>query len=168
LADYRDTAFNLRMLKSYARVIGKDYYTKLYVSENILRATIHSVLRFQVGPDWWNQTVDPGIRGTANLVRNRYIMAPTTRNPGRHDIYCVYLSNLGKILFDTKGYFYHVFPNIEKVIIAIEKVQLPRNLTGHMNILTANDKRYVTNFYKLCLDLAKKLDRTPPYIFEYP
>lgn len=168
VASFRDASFNLVVLRSYAGVMGKNYYTKLYISENILRAVIHSVLSVQVGRDWWNQVVDKGIHGTANVVRNRYMTAPTPRSPGRHDIYCVYLSNLGKILFDAKGYFYHLFPQIERVVISVERVLLPRNLIGHMHVLTANDKRSITRLYNQCIEFARALASNKTYTFEYP
>ena len=168
MADYRDAPFNLRILQSYARKIAGDYYRKLYISENILRAGIHSILRVQAGVNWWDQIVDNGSKGTAISVRNNYIQMPTPRNPGNHRIYCVYLSNLGKILFDAKGYFYHVFPNVERLIVLIEQVRLSRNLVGHMNVLTAVEKARVTKLHSLCNELARAIAESPVYSFEYP
>jgi hypothetical protein len=168
MADYRDAPFEIGTLRSYARVIAGDYYRKLYISENILRAVIFSVLRVQAGPDWWEEIVDDGTKGRAIYVRNIYMEMPTPRSPGKHRIYCVYLSNLGKILLAAKGYFYHVFPAVERLIVSIEQVRPSRNLVGHMNVLTANDKARITRLHTLCVQLAEAIARSPVYTFEYP
>jgi len=168
MADYRNFNWNTGVLTTYGKTLGKDYYWKIYVSENTIRVMIHSVLAIQVGPDWWDKVVDPGIRGTATRIRNNYLTQTPQRNPGRHDIYCTYLPNLGRILFDNKGYFYPLLPEVEKIIIGLEKIRLPRNLIGHMNVLTGTDKRSITNFYKLSILTAKKLERVPNFRLQYP
>jgi hypothetical protein len=168
MADYRNFNWNTTVLTSYGKQLGKDHYWKIYVLENTIRVIIHSVLAIQVGPDWWNKVVDPRIRGTAVTIRNKYLTQTPSRNPGRHDIYCTYLPNLGRILFDNKGAFYPLLPEVEKIIIGLERIRLPRNLIGHMNVLTARDKRSITNFYKLCTSTVRKLERLPHFQLQYP
>jgi hypothetical protein len=168
MVDYRNFNWNTALLIRYGKTLGKDHYWKVYVLENIIRVIIHSVLAIQVGPDWWDRVVDPRICGTAASIRNNYLTQTPSRNPGRHDIYCTYLPNLGRILFDNKGYFYPLLPEVEKVIIGLERIRLPRNLIGHMNVLTGIDKRSITNFYKLSILMAKKLERVPNFQLQYP
>lgn len=168
MADYRNFNWNIAGLTSYGKKLGKDYYWKIYVLENTIRVIIHSVLAIQVGPDWWDKVVDPGIRGNALTIRNKYLTQAPQRSPGRHDIYCTYLPSLGRILFDNKGYFYPLLPEVEKFIIGLERIRLSRNLIGHMNVLTGVDKRSITNFYKFSILMAKKLERLPNFQLQYP
>jgi len=168
MADYRNFNWNAAVLTTYGKELGKDYYWKIYVSENTIRVIIHSVLAIQVGADWWDKVVDPGIRGTATSIRKKYLTQMPPRNPGKHDIYCTYLPNLGRILFDNKGYFYPLIPEIEKIIIGLERIQLPRNLVGHMNVLTIKDKRAITIFHKLSISTVKKLEKLPNFQLKYP
>jgi hypothetical protein len=65
MPDYRNFNWDIFVLTSYGKELGKNYYWKIYVSENIIRIIIHSVLKVQVGPNWWNHVVDPNIQRTA-------------------------------------------------------------------------------------------------------
>jgi hypothetical protein len=168
IADYRNLNWNASVLTTYGKKLGKDYYWKIYVSENTIRLLIHSVLVIQVGPDWWDRVVHPKIQKSAAKNRENYSAERPPRSPGRHDIYCTYLWNLGKILFDNKGYFYTLIPNVEKIIIALEKIRLPRNLVGHMNVLKTKDKRAITYFHKLSISTVKKLEQLQNFELKYP
>lgn len=168
MADYRNSNWNTAVLTRYGKKLGKDYYWKIYVSENTIRVIIHSVLVIQVGLDWWDKVVDPGIHRTSIKIKKSYLTQVPPRSPGGHDIYCTYLANLGRILFDNKGYFRPLLPDIERVIIALEKIKLPRNLVGHMNVLTSNDKRAITNFHRLSTSMVKKLEGLPNFQLQYP
>jgi hypothetical protein len=168
MPDYRDLNWDIFVLTSYGKELGKKYYWKIYVSENIIRVIIHSVLKVQVGPNWWNHVVDPKIQGTAARIRNNYLLQIPPKNPGRHDVYCTYLPDLGKILFANKGYFYPLVPDVDKIIIGLERIRLSRNLVGHMNVLTSEEKRSITNFYKLSNYMAKKLGILPNFQLQYP
>lgn len=168
MSDYRTSAFDVGILTVYGKTLGKKYYWKIYAAENIIRVLIHSVLSVQVGLDWWDLVVDSGIRDKAKGIRQDYLNRTPKRNPGNHDIYCTYLSGLEKILFDNKGFFQPLVPKIDNIIIRLNGIRVPRNLTGHMNILNANDRRSITSFYKLSRTTIKKLASTPNFQLQYP
>lgn len=166
--DYRISQFDLSVLVTYGKTIGKKYYWKIYASENIIRVLIHSVLCVQVGLDWWDHVVDPEIKRDARRIRGGYLNRIPQRNPGDHDIYCTYLSGLERILFNNKGYFRPLIPEIDQIIVHLNRIRLPRNLTGHMNILDTNDRRSITLFFKLCQKIIKKLSVSVNFQLQYP
>lgn len=156
------------MLTLYGRELGKNYYWKIYVTENIIRVIIHSILLIQIGPNWWTLVVSPTIQNDARKIRNRYLNQLPPRSPGNHDIYCTYLPNLEKIIFDNKGFFAPLLPEVNELIIGLNRIRLPRNLLGHMNILKSIDRRSITNFHKLCIKIVKTLERNPSLHLQYP
>jgi hypothetical protein len=168
MVDYRNSSWSVGLLTSYGREIAKDYYWKIYVSENIIRVIIHSILLIQIGQNWWTLAVHRKIQNDARRIRNRYLNQMPPRSPGSHDIYCTYLPNLEKIIFDNKGFLAPLLPEIDKLIIGLNRIRLPRNLLGHMNILNSIDRRSITNFHKLCVKIVKALGRNPSLHLQYP
>ena len=168
MADYRNSRWDVGVLTLYGRELGRGYYWKIYVSENIIRVIIHSILLIQIGPNWWTLAVHPTIQNDARRIRNRYLSQRPPRRPGNHDIYCTYLPNLEKIIFDNKGFLAPLLPEVDKLIIGLNGIRLPRNLLGHMNILNRIDRRSITNFHKLCVKIIKELGASPSLQLRYP
>jgi len=168
MTDYRTLAFSERTVTSYGKVLGKNYYGKIYASENLIRVVIHSVPCVQVDSNWWARVVDGDIRKEAERIRNDYLSKSPPRIPGSHDIYCTYLSGIERILFKNRGFFEPLIPEIDDIIIGLNRVRLPRNLTGHMNILNSNDRKAITDFYQLCRMVIARLQRRPHFKLHYP
>lgn len=168
MSDYRKSRFDLRILTSYAKTLGKNYYWRIYISENIIRVVVHSILSVQVGQNWWDVVVDKDIKDSAKSIRNDYLNRLPNRSPGNHDIYCTYLSGLERILAKNRHAFTHKLRNVDEIIISLNKVRVPRNLTSHMNIVTANDRSEIAQLYKVCKDAIKELGSAKNFQLQYP
>lgn len=168
MSDFRLASFDEKALLSYGKVLGRNYYWKVFASENILRIVINSVLSVQVDADWWLKVVDHDIVCDAKDVRQNYLSAIPSRDPGRHGIYCTYLSRLERILFKNRGSFIYYLPNVDDLIVSLNAVLLPRNLMGHMNHLTESDRRKIGELYGLCENAVDRLKKTTNIQLKYP
>ncbi len=144
--DFRAYAFDAVRLRRTARYVGNNSYRMLYESENIIRVVVNSVLLVQIGPDWWGQAVDQRIREQADRFRQRYMSRPWHTPQGDHGIYYVFLADLAEILRANSGLFLAFVPDIDQWIAKIESINLPRNVVGHMNFLTPNDRTRIALF----------------------
>ena len=145
--DFRRYAYRPDRLDRCGRDLGSKLYWKLYAIENTIRVVIHSVLTAQVGPTWWDLTVDTKIKTKARNFRASYTTKPQNANPGNHDIYLVFLSDLTEILRANSHIFAPVVQDTNKWIATLEGIRLPRNLVGHMNFPNAYDRSQVNNAY---------------------
>jgi hypothetical protein len=168
MTDYRNYSFDKRTLLSYGKVLGRHYYWKIYSSENLLRLIIHSVLSVQINDEWWNSAVDPDIVTEAIRVRNKYLKNGYTNKIPKHDIYCIYLPMLERILSDNHDKFLYLLPQIYELIETLNSVIIPRNLLGHMNTLDNIDRGEIGDLYKLCLKCLKILSQTENLVLKYP
>jgi hypothetical protein len=165
--DYRAFPYNERTLLSYGNILGRQYYWKIYASENILRLIIHSILSVQINGEWWKGAVDPDIIKEATKVRNKYNNMYANKIP-KHDIYCIYLPMLERILADNYPKFEYYLPQIDELIISLNSVIIPRNLLGHMNTLDNIDRGKIGELYKICLKCLKILSETKNLVLKYP
>lgn len=170
MEDFRKFSFDERPLLSYGKVLGRHYYWKIYASENILRLMIHSVLSVQMDNEWWETAVDDNIKREAARVRTRYVSGGFSKKIPAHNIYCVYLPMIEKILFDNHKRFLVFFTEIEieNLIISLNAVINPRNLLGHMNTLDTSDRAKIGELYNICKRYIKKLSQRNNFELKYP
>lgn len=146
-ADFRGYAIDAGRLDSSGKYVGRKVYWKLYAIENLIRIIVHSVLTAQVGSNWWNVAVDPGIQGSVRTRMAEYAKQPWHSTPGKHEIYYSFLSDLNKIITANSHLFKPHIADIDQWIARIEQVRLPRNIVGHMNWPSATDRNRIDVFY---------------------
>jgi hypothetical protein len=168
MEDYRNFPYDEKTLLSYGKILGRQYYWKMYASENLLRLIIHSILSVQIKGEWWKQAVDPDIIKEATKVRAKYNNSRIPNKIPKHDIYCIYMPMLERIISDNRLRFIHYLPQIDKLIISLNAVIIPRNLLGHMNTLDNVDRGKIGGLYKICLKCLKILSETKNLVLKYP
>jgi hypothetical protein len=167
IVDFRRSSdFTVEGVNKNGRFLGRSFYWKLYFVENVLRVVINTVLSIQVRPipalypSWWEFLYhDTKLMGDAERVRRRYLASPAHTHPGKHGIYYVYLHDLGNIMHENARYFTPIIPEVDKWVLKIEQVGLPRNCVGHMNLINAEDRRQINTMYYECKALIRKLEK---------
>ncbi len=156
ISDFRLSLFDSAQIDKCGKHIGRKSYWKLYSIENFFRIIIHSVLSIQISADWWNVAVDKTIRdnaASAERFRQNYLKKPWHGKPGAHGIYYINLSALHEIIRTNANFFYPIIPNLEKWMLGIEELRLPRNLIAHMNFPSNTDMKRIDVFYDDCGNL---------------
>ncbi len=151
--DFRLSKFDLNGVSKSGRFIGRQTYWKLYCIENIFRVVIHSVLTLEILPDWWTVAVDQDIQKKALRFQSNYLNKGWHGKPGTHGIYYIDLKDLNEIIRANANLFSPVIPDLDKWIIGIEELRLPRNVVAHMNFPTKTDMKRIDVFYDDCLYL---------------
>lgn len=147
VVDFRHYVFDKARLDASGKDVGRKVYWKLYAIENMLRVIVHSVLTVQVGSDWWTLAVDPSIKGQVAARKNDYATRPWHSTPGRHEVYYTFLSDLNKVIAANSHLFQPAIADIDQWVARIEQVRFPRNIVGHMNWLTATDRKRIDVVY---------------------
>ena len=150
--DFRTiTKFNTQAIKRNGEYIGKNDYWKLYSVENLYRIIIHSILSVQISrppkTDWWIYGTDVNIQSRATNFKNNYIKKFIYTKPGVHEIYYIFLSDLNEIVRANINLFYPIIKDIDKWIVKIEDINLPRNVVAHMNFLNVTDHNRIDTIY---------------------
>jgi hypothetical protein len=142
-SDFRTFAFDLVRVDNAGKSVGRAVYWKLYAIENIVRVIIHSVLVVQIGPGWWTTATASGLQKRVAAFMASYAQKPWHSTPGKHEIYYTYLGDLNEIIRPNSHLFVPAIPDIDQWISRLELIRLPRNIVGHMNWLTAADRKRV-------------------------
>lgn len=156
-SDFRRYVFSARRVDASGKDIGRRVYWKLYAIENLFRVIVHSILRLQIGPDWWDVAVDPAIKGSVRSIKAQYAKRPLHSMPGRHEVYYTFLSGLSKIITANSHLFRPIIPDIDQWIERIERVRLPRNIVGHMNWPHKADRRLIDDLHCDLHQLVQRL-----------
>jgi hypothetical protein len=159
--DYRKYVYLPERVDRCGRDVGKKLYWKLFSIENTFRIVIHSVLSAQFGPNWWSVAVSQSIANKAQAFRRSYTASPRNANPGNHEIYLVFLTDLTEIIRATSHVFRPIVPSIDNWIVALEELRLPRNLVGHMNFPNAFDRTAIDHAYHRLPTLLADLQAFP-------
>ena len=155
--DFRQYALAPSHVDAAGKHVGRHIYWKLYAIENIVRVITHSILSVQSGPTWWQSAADAQIKGNVAWKKSDYANMPWHSTPGKHDIYYTTLSELVKIITNHSNLFTPLIPNINQWIVRLEEIRLPRNIVGHMNWLSKNDKNRIDLLHADLLQLIHKL-----------
>jgi hypothetical protein len=159
VSDFRTLAtFASDKAKDTGTFVGRSIYSKLYFIENVLRVVIHSILSANIDSRWWESAVDAEMRKDVQKVREDYLINRSGSNPGKHIIYYVFLGQLGEIMRENSHEFSTLIPDIDRWVVNIERIRLPRNVVGHMNFPTKRDKVFIDKVYDECETLIKKLE----------
>ena len=160
VVDYRTLPFNITSISDSGKYVGRSAYWKLYAIENLIRILVHSVLSAQINPAWWAVAVDPNTDRKVQMVKRDYAKQPLHSSPGAHDIYCLFLPDLRKIMSAHRHLFSPIIPDIDQWILRIEDIRLPRNIVGHMNWLNTADERQIDDTYSDLMALMRRLPRS--------
>jgi hypothetical protein len=155
--DFRFLPFDSIKIGKCGKYVGRQTYWKLYAIENIFRIIIHSVLSVQSPPPWWDVAVDRDIRRKAERFQGHYLKKSWHGKPGTHAIYYIDLKDLGEIFRANAHLFYPVIPELDKWILGIEDIRLPRNVVAHMNFPNKTDEKRIDVFYEDCLSLINQV-----------
>lgn len=162
LKDFRSYSFSYDRVKTCGKYLGKNYYWKLYAIENLLRIIIHSILSVQwtETSDWW-QALAGKAKKTALDNMNRYLPLETRifSKPGKHPLYFIYIKDLNEIIRTNKIFFEKVIPRLDRLILDIENIIIPRNIVVHMNYPNKIDQSRIDVFYndlQIILDIIKE------------
>jgi hypothetical protein len=161
-------SFDIDRINRNGRYVGRTLYWKLYFVENALRIIINSVLSTQVNPDWWEVIIGQTMKNDVERVRRGYLARPWHTYPGRHGIYYLYLHSLGDIMRDHAQYFLPIIPEVDQWVVKIEQIRLPRNVVGHMNFLSRNDRRRIDSMYYECKGLVRALQSKENFVLKIP
>jgi hypothetical protein len=148
--------------------VGRSVYPKLYVIENLLRITLHSILTAQLGQGWWQLAADTTIQGKATRFRNRYLARPWHTSPGTHDIYYVDLADLLEIARVNSHLLSPVIVDINNWVAQIDSIRFPRNITAHMNFANSNDRQRIEVVHNDLKALVSSLQQNPSVVFQIP
>jgi len=160
--DFRSYAFSYERIRACGKYLSKNCYWKLFAIENTIRIIIHSILSVQwtETPDWW-QALAGEAKKTAERNMKKYLK-PETRifsSPGKHPLYFIYINDLNEIIRANSPYFEQVIPRLDKLILDIETLVVPRNIVAHMNYPNKNDQNRIDVFYndlQITLDIIKE------------
>ena len=158
--DFRTYAFDVVRVDAAAKSVGRDPYWKLYAAENIVRVIVNTVLLGQLGPNWWQLAADPKIQKQAASFSTRYAQTPWYSTQGKHPIYFTFLGDLAEIMRANSNLFLPVIADIDAWIARIVQVNKPRNVIGHMNWPTQNDRNRISVFYSDLRALAVQIAAT--------
>lgn len=157
-SDFRSAAvFELPLVGTSGKYIGRNIYWKLYAIENIVRVIIHSVLSVQINTNWWTTATDPKLQKDALNSRQKYSTRPWHAAPGNHDIYYVNLSDLNNIIRANSHLFIPTIPDIDQWMARIEQIRLPRNVVAHMNWPHQTDRQRIDVFLHDLQSMAQRL-----------
>jgi hypothetical protein len=162
--DFRQKTFTPEHLSKSGKYIGNRTYWKLYAIENIFRVVINSVLTPEIPQGWWNVAVDKTIRDRAEGFKKRYLKRAWHGNPGTHDIYYIDLKDLAEIIRPNSHLFITVIPDIDRWMVGIEDLRLPRNVVAHMNFPSNNDIKRIDVFHNDCLTLIATVQAKIPIL----
>lgn len=158
--DFRQFAFSCSRVDNCGRYLGHESYWKLYSIENYLRVVLHSVLSVQISQNWFDATIPPHTKSDISRRKRDYLKTGVHTQPGKHDIYYVYLSDLSKIMAVTRHLLVTVIADVDAWIAKIEGVRIPRNLVGHMNFPNRLDRQRIDTLHRDLATLVQKLERT--------
>ncbi len=158
--DFRASDFKIPSVESSGKFVGRTSYWKIYAVENFFRVIIHSVLSAQIDSHWWSKAVRPHIQAQAQRFRQGYLRRPWHTSPGSHDIYYTHLSDLNDIMLTNKGLFLPLIPDVDRWIVQIEELRLPRNIVGHMNYPNRVDRKRIDVLHSDIRELIKHLEGT--------
>lgn len=158
--DYRTLPFSVTAIGDSGKYLGRSAYWRLYVTENLVRVLVHSVLSAQIGPTWWAIAVDPAINQKIERMKRDHSRQPRHSSPGAHNIYYLFLSDMPKIILANSHLFRPIMPDIDQWVLRIEDVRLPRNIVGHMNWLNTLDEQLIDALYSDLRTLIRKLARS--------
>ncbi|CAG1013514.1 hypothetical protein ANRL4_04956 [Anaerolineae bacterium] len=162
--DFRTLPFSINRVSDSGKYIGRTVYWRLYAIENSFRVIIHSILTVQINANWWTYVINPQKNSEIQKAKNRYLSQPGSTLPGSHDIYYLYLSDLSKIISAQRNLFVPIIPDIDRWIIKLEQIHLPRNIVGHMNWPNAADRIKIDRTYKEVRILLRDLSNSGFYI----
>jgi hypothetical protein len=160
IQDFRNFPFARPRVESCGRFLGHRTYWKLYAIENCMRVILHSILVAQIGPNWWDTSVEPATRKAIESLKQNYKKGVHTL-PGSHDIYYVYLSDLTKIMTTTRNLVIKVIADVDTWIVKMEGIRIPRNLVGHMNFPNTADRSRIDTLHIEVSTLMQKLEKEP-------
>ncbi|MBI5472853.1 MAG: hypothetical protein HY961_10960 [Ignavibacteriae bacterium] len=164
VTDFRFIEFDSEKLLRSGKYIGHRTYWKLYAIENIFRVIIHSVLSPEIPQGWWDVAVEQQVRKKAESFKSSYLKRAWHGKPGSHDIYYVDLKDLAEIIRANSNLFITVIPDIDKWMVGIEDLRLPRNVIAHMNFPSDNDLKRIDVFHSDCLMLIKGVQAKIPIL----
>lgn len=164
LIDFRHSSFDSEKLCRSGKYVGQRTYWKLYAIENIFRIVIHSVLSPEIPGGWWDIAVDKTIKEKADFFKKNYLKRAWHGKPGTHDIYYIDLKDLAEIIRVHSHLFITVVPDIDKWMIGIEDLRLPRNVVAHMNFPSENDIKRIDVFYNDCLVMISGIQSKIPLL----
>jgi len=153
IKDFRTLIFNSDNIKKSGNFIGRIAYPKLFFIENCFRIIIHSILSVQISPTWWDIAVSQTIKDKAIRFKQQYIKKTWHSKPGSHDIYYIDLKDLNEIIRANRNLFDRIIPDLDKWIIDIEDIKIPRNIVAHMNFPLEVDQKRIDVFYNDCQEL---------------
>ena len=143
VVDFRTASFDPAKVDASGKDVGRKVFWKLFAIENAVRVLVHSVLSAQIGPGWWATAVDTRIQGNIARVQADYAASPWHTQPGRHELYFTFLTDLNEIIRANSNLFVPIIPDIAQWIARLEQVRLPRNVVGHMNWPSATDRQRI-------------------------
>lgn len=165
VADFRaDPGFDRGRIERSGRDLGRNVYWQLYVVENLLRVLVHSVLRSQVGEDWWSFAVDERMQRKARRHQESYARRPWHGSPGAHGLYFVDLADLSAIIRANRRLFSRTLPDVDEWVVRIEQVRLPRNVVAHMNWPSVTDRKRIDVLHSDVRALAIQLTEAVPLV----
>jgi hypothetical protein len=85
---------------------------------------------------------------------------PWHTQPGRHDIYHVFLSDLNNIVRANSNLFLPVIPDVDQWILRIESLITPRDLVGHMNFPNKPDRQRIDDLHREFSNLVSRLQHS--------
>jgi hypothetical protein len=159
--DFRNFAFQSSRVDRCGRSIASRLYWKLYAIENTIRIVIHSVLTVQIDSNWWNVAVDGRTTTRVLAFRRGYAAKPKNAQPGTHDIYLVFLTDLAEIIRANSHLFTPIIRSTDQWIGILESIRVPRNLVGHMNYPNSFDKNAIDHAYSQLPSLVGELTAHP-------
>jgi hypothetical protein len=159
VVDFRTLPFDRTRVDASGRGVGRTVYWKLYAVENVIRVIVHSILTAQIGTNWWATASDARIQGNVRRVQADYAASPWHTQPGQHEVYYTFLTDLNEIIRANSNLFLPVITDIDQWIARIEQVRLPRNVVGHMNWPSATDRQRIDVFYADIQALADQVAR---------
>lgn len=169
LRDFRTlTQFAQEAVDTSGKSVGTRVYWKLYVIENLYRIIIHSILSSQLSKSWWDIATNPKIRNKAESCKKKYLSKPWHTTPGPHDIYYVDLYDLNEIIRANSHIFSPVIHDIDRWIVELELIRLPRNVVAHMNFPSKTDRQRIDILYEDLKMLINSIQCQSKVILQIP
>lgn len=128
-----------------AKLMAEKVYPMLYVFENSAREVISTILRREVGQDWWEQVVPKKVQATAAKHKADEAKDPWHGKRGAAPIDYLLLSELPSIVGTPRAWphFEPLFGRMSWFQELVNDFNVSRRVASHMNPLEADDVKNV-------------------------
>ncbi|OGO38034.1 MAG: hypothetical protein A2Z03_04075 [Chloroflexi bacterium RBG_16_56_8] len=97
--------------------------------------------------------MDRTIQRDSEQRQKRYLEKSPRSKSKLHGVYYVDLKDLNEIIRANANLFYPIVPDVDRWLVGVEELRLPRNVVAHMNFPNNLEIKRIDSFYNDCQKL---------------